>query len=316
MIGEFLLKNLTLGLEVKFGQELDCDFLFQDDGVDWGNIQAQHNIYNYPGQVGDTISSTIIKNRDISIEAYAYYIPTDDEKALYGREELEQYAYEKIKEKKKKLNDIINPDHYVRLTIGNYYIQGKPSATPQYAVGFENNNIYFCKFLINIFCDNPMFKKITDAITVLSGDVGVFHFPLIFEGDVGYVMGTRTGYLILLVENEGNATIGGKIYLRAKGVIQNPMVENVITGEKIKINKTLQNGETVIINTIDGDDKGVWGIYQGIEQNYLAYWDFDNDWLKFSAGSTIIGYSTENQSEDLLDVSIELNPEKFGLEEM
>lgn len=316
MIEEFLLRNLTLNQEVKFGQELDCDYLYQDDGVYWGNIVAQHNTYNYPGQIGDTISSTIIKNRDISIEAYIYYIPTDEEKGLYSLEELERFCYNKIKDKKKVLNDLINPNHYLRLTIGNYYIEGKPSATPQYGVGFENNNIYFCNFLLNIFCDNPMFKKTTESVTVLSGDVGAFHFPFILQDDMNYVMGTRTNYLILIVENEGNAGIGGKIYLRAKGEVLNPTIENINTGEKIKINKMLQNGEVVLIDTSEGDNKGVWGTYQGLRSNYLKYWDFNNDWIKFESGASIIGYSTENDSEELLDVSIELNPEKFGLEEM
>ena len=56
--------------------------------------------------------------------------------------------------------------------------------------------------------------------------------------------------------------------------------------------------------------------YNGVERSYLQYWSFENKWLKFQKGTTLIGYSTENQSENLLDITIELNPEKFALEEM
>lgn len=316
MVTSFVLENRDLNISSKFGQDLDCDFLYEDNGIDWGNVPAQHNTYNYPGQVGDTFSSTKIKNRDITLEAYAYYIMTEEEKQMYSREEWIAYVNSKIEAKKKILNNLVNPDHLIRFTIGNYFIEGKPSASPKYGVGYEENNTYFCKFLINIFCANPMFKKLTETKTVLSGDTGSFHFPFIIQNNMNYIMGIRTNYLIVVVENEGNATIGGKIYLTAKGQIQNPKLENVLTGEYIKINKTLQQGEVVAIDTTDGPTKGITGSYQGVYRDYLQYWDFTNTWLKFEAGSTILGYSTDDGSEDLLDVRVEINPEKYGLEEM
>lgn len=316
MIERLELRNMNLNISSIFGQDLDCEFLYQDDGLDWGNVPATHNTYNYPGQIGDTISSTKINNRDISIKGYVYYILTDEERSVYGRDERDAYAYNKIKSKKKKLNDLINPNHTIRITVGNYYIEGKPSASPQYGVGYEENNIYFCSFLINIFCANPMFKKVTESKTILSGDTGTFHFPFIIQDDMNYIMGIRTNYLIIVVENEGNATIGGQIHLTAKGEVKNPKIENVITGEYIRINKTLQAGEQVIIDTTDGPNKGVSGIYQGVYRDYLQYWDFTNTYIKFDAGSVILGYSTENDSELLLDVVVDINPEKFGLEDM
>lgn len=316
MIAEIIATNKTLNTKYKFGQDLDCDYLYKDGGVDWGNVPATHNTYNYLNQVGDTVANTKIKNRDIYIEAYVYYIPTDDEKRGLSHQEIIDYAYSKIKEKKKKLNDFINPLHYIRLDVGDYYIEGKPSATPQYGVTYEDNNEYFCKFAVTIFCDNPMFKKNTETKNVLSGDVGAFHFPMIFQNNMDMIMGLRTNYLVILIENEGNVAVGGKIYLEAKGEIVNPRLENVLNGEFIQINKTLQEGEKIIINTSDGKNKGISGSYQGIDYDYLKYWNFDNTWLKFESGSTILGYSTENGSEESLNVYVEINPEKYGLEDM
>ena len=316
MVTEIIATNMKLNTKCKFGQDLDCDYLFQDGGVDWGIVPAEHNTYNYLNQVGNSISNSKINSRDISIEAYVYYIPTEDEKTQMSHDELIEYAYEKIKEKKKRLNDFVNPLHYIRLTVGNYYIEGKPSSSPKYGIQSEDNNKYFCKFLINIFCNNPMFKKTTETKTVLSGDIGTFHFPLYFEDDIRLIVGIRNNYLILLVDNEGNAAIGGKIIIEAKGEIVNPTITNILTDEYIKINKTLVAGEKVIINTADGSKKGVYGEYNNVESDYLQYWDFSNTWLKFESGSNIIGYSTENQAESFMDVTIELNPEKYGLEEM
>lgn len=315
MISNFILKNLTSLKEIKFGQDFDCDYIYESGGLDWGNVPATHNTYNYPNQVGNSISSSKLETRDVTIEAYVFYVLTDDEKVTYVRKEWQEYAYEKIKEKKAELNKIINPLNYMRLTIGNYYIEGKPSASPKYGITEEDNNIYFCKFLITLYCNNPMFRKLTQTISKLSGDDGSFHFPLSVP-PIGYLMGIRNDYLMLNVINEGEIEIGGKIILTAKGTIQNPSIENVNNGQEIKVNKTLHEGEVVEIYTVDGSAKGIFGTYNGNRRSYLEYWDFNNDWIKFEPGLSIISFTTENQSETLLDVKIEINPAKFGLEDM
>lgn len=315
MISSFVLQNLSSLVSVKFGHDYDCDFLYQPGGLDWGNIPATHNTYNYPNQIGTSFSSSKINNRDISIEGYAYYVLTDDERVINARESWEDYAYEKIKQKKKILNELINPLNLIRLTIGDYYIEGKPSATPKYGVADSENNIYFCKFLITIFCADPMFKKITQTITTIAGDYGMFFFPFFIKPS-GYVFGVRNNYLILEVDNEGDIDIGGKIIITAMGEIVNPTVTNMENGQTIKVNKTMIEGETITINTRDGQEMGIWGEIGPTRSSYLQYWDFNNDWIKFSPGLSMIGYSCDNQAETKMDIKIEINPARFGLEEM
>lgn len=315
MITNFTMENMTTREKATFGQDAEHDYAYKPGGLDWGGVPASHNTYNYPNQVGVSIATTKLQERDISIEGYVYYILSAKEREENNRNEWVDYGYTKIKDKKKVLNDIVNPLDYVRIYTSGYYIEGKPSTSVQYGKEDSDNNSYFCKFLISIYCNNPMFKKETITKTVLSGDTPAFHFPLIIPS-YGIIMGTRINYLMLAVENEGNVAIGGKIIFTAKDEVKNPAVENVNTGEKIVIKKTLQAGEVVIINTTQGQGRGVTGIYQGIEQSYLQYWSFTNTWLMFAKGTTLIGYSTENQAEESLDVTIEINPEKYGLEEM
>ena len=316
MINSFDLKNLSLLEEIHFGQDFDCDFIYEDGGLDWGNVPATHNTYNYPNQVGDSISSSKINNRDITITAYSFYILSEDEKIEVGRENWYKYCYEKIKEKNEILNRVINPLNYVRLTIGDYYIEGKPSATPKYGTTVSDNNLYFCKFMISIFCANPMFKKITQTTSLLSGDLGAFFFPL-FIPSYGKIMGVRNNYLMLEVDNEGNAEIGGIITITAKGEVVNPVIENFNTGEQFRIYYTMQQGDIITINTSDGGEKGIWGTINGITSSFIKYMSFSaSTWLKFKAGRTILVYSTDNQSEEELDIKVELNPQKYGLEDM
>lgn len=315
MITSFKLKNLTTEDQVVFGQEVGCDYLYQSGGVDWETVPAQHNTYKYIKQIGSSIYSSELNERVISITAWIYYVLSKEEREGKMPTEWVGYGYERIKQQKGILNEIINPMHFLRLTTGGYYIEGKPEATPQFGIEDSDNNLVFCKFSFSIFCNNPMFKKETNVIKSLQGDYPAFHFPFTLT-DMGYIMGTRIDYLRIVVENEGNVEIGGIITLHAKGTIINPKVKNIETEEQFVINKTLNSGETVIINTVEGKDKGVFGIINGVKKNYLQYWSFSNNWIKFQKGTSLIEYSTENSSEDNLEVTIEINPEKFALEEM
>lgn len=315
MITEFTLKNMTSGKEVKFGQTIDCDYLYTSGQIDWGSAPAQHNTYTYPGQTGNSISSTKINSRDITIEGWVSYVMSAKEISETPISDRVSYGYKKIKERKGVLNEIINPNNVIRITIGNYYIEGNPVASIVYGKEDSDNNFYFCKFMFSLFCANPMFKKVMIAKSVTVGDAPMFHFPWIIPPE-GYVMGVRNNYAMVIVDNEGDVPVGGKITFKANGEVKNPSVELIPTGETIKIMRTMHYGEIIVINTEDGKNRGIKGGTEGDMENYFKYWSFENTWFKFPQGSTPMGYKTENQSESLLTVSVDLNPEKFSLEEM
>ena len=315
MITKFEVLNLTTDDRITFGQDLDCDYLYKSDGIDWGSVSAKHNTYNYPGQMGVSVYSSKINERDISITAWVYYMLSEKERKTIPRREWEEYAYENIKMKKDILSGVFNPVDTIRIRTGGYYIEGKPSSSVKYGKNEDDNNIYFCKFSISIYCNNPMFKKETIVRKAISGDIPAFSFPFSLT-DKGFIFGTRKNYLTLVVENEGNVAIGGRITLKAKGVVINPSITNVETLETMVINKTMIAGEEIIITTTDGSDRGVVGKVSGNEENYLKYWNFKNVWIKFQKGTSLIEYATENQSEEQLEVTIEINPEKYNLEEM
>ena len=315
MITKFEVRNMVTDDRVTFGQDVDCDYLYNSDGLDWGSASATHNTYNYPGQVGVSIYSSKINERDISITAWVYYVLSKVERNTVDRNKWAEYAYERIRKKKDILSGVFNPSDFVRITTGGYYIEGKPAASVKFGSNEQDNNIYFCKFSVTIYCSNPMFKKETIVQKALSGDTPVWHFPFVLSPE-GILFGTRVDYLSLAVENEGNVPIGGKIILIAKGRVVNPSLTNVETGEKIVVNKTMVPGEVITITTVDGQERGIVGNATGVDENYLKYWKFSNDWIKFQKGTTLIEYATENQAEDKLEVVIELNPEKYNLEEM
>lgn len=316
MISQFLLENLTTQQRALFGQEPSCDFLYKDDGLDWGTAKARHNTYTYPGQIGVSISSTNVQERSISIVGYACYVLSKSEREGLTYSERIEYGYQKILEKKEMLSAIINPSQYVRISIADYYIDGKPSSSIAFGNTEAENNQYFCRFTINIYCADPLFKKQTNVQTALSDSLPRFHFPLIFSQNRGIIMSIRREYKLIAIENNGAVPVGCTIVLEARGRVVNPKIENIQTGESLVIDKTMIAGEKIVINTVDGNDKGVKGYIDEEEYNYFKYWDFENDWMKFPRGISLVGYSVEEGEESSLNVLIEINPMKYSLEEM
>ena len=314
MIEKFTIENQRTKQSVSFSQDLDSDFIYNDGDIDWGNVGANHNTYTYPSQVGVSIFSSKLTERNVAIKGYAYSIISRDDINKYGYDAAKKQCYEDVLRKKALLNDLINPNDYIRIYTSGYFLEGKPSSSIIYSNIEEENNEYFCRFLISIYCNNPMFKKESIVKTNLSKSIPFFHFPLILK-PTGIVMSERENYLLLDINNEGNSSIGAIITFEAKADVKNPSIEDVGSGKKIIINKTLSKGEKVIINTADGE-KSVVGVIAGVEYNYFKYWDFNNDWIKFEGGTTLVGYSSEDYTEGSLDVMIEINPEKFALEEL
>lgn len=316
MFSSFILENQTTKQKIEFGQDYNNDYCFKNSEIIIGPVNTQQNTYSYPNQVGISISKTTIKTRSVSIKAYVTYTPTQaDIESVNGENGrlLAEIINKKIEERKKILNALVIPDDYIRMYIGDYYIEGKPDGSIQYGKTEAENNEYFCAFLIELYCSNPMFRKMKGSISNIAASIGSFHFPWVLKPQ-GIILSSRKGFQVIYAENEGNATIGGIITIEAKSEIQNLEIENITTGEKIKINKTLQNGEKIVINTNDGNDKGIFGTIGFITENYYKYWDQDNKWMKFPQGLSLLGYSTDNESERYVNIKIEMYPEKYNLE--
>lgn len=316
MFSSFILENQTTKQKIEFGQSYESEYHFKEGDIDLGSINVEQNTYSYPRQVGLSISSTTIKSRQIAIKGYVAYTPSlEDIESVNGENGrlLSEIILNKIEKKKRTLNSLIIPDDYVRMYVDEYYIEGKPDGNVQYGKTMQENNEYFCSFLIEMYCSNPMFRKVKETISNISSSIGSFHFPLVLK-PTGIILSSRKGYQLIYAENEGNATIGAIIYIESKSIIENPQIENVTTGEVIKINKTLQNGEKIVINTNDGNEKGIYGTVGLVTENYYKYWDQDNKWMKFPQGLNLIGYSTDNETEIYLDIKIQMYPEKYNLE--
>lgn len=311
MVGEFILRNMGTKQYATFGQDVGFDYIYNDGDISWDTISIKHDTFNFPNQTGLSISSTQIKDRDVTINGYVYHVPTEEEKLRY--KDIDTFVYNKILEKKRNLNRIVDPNQTMRLMIGEYYIEGKASKTVKWATKYSENNDKFCKFQISLYCSNPMFKRDSELV-VLSGSLPAFKFPLIIP-ESGMIFGERRNYHAFGILNSGDVPVGAVFRIKSHGVVKGLTIQNATTGQFLRVNKTLQDEEEIIINTDASSARSIYGYIDGEELNYFKYWDYEGSWIQFPVGQSYLTYSLEEGNVQLVDVSLTLTPAKYDIEE-
>ena len=279
MVEEITLINDVTKSSLLLTQEKYLDEEFILISVDWGTIGGTHHKYKYVNQVGTSVTSTSLGTRDISIIGYVI---------ASTKSEMQQ--------RKSFLNTFINPQQQITLNYRNYQLSFLPDNTIKYGDNEEENNEIMCKFKIDGFCYDPLFRENNEQKSVAASTFGIFHFPLIISENPnppkGVIFGLRQPSLIVNVVNKGSVEVGLKIVFRAKGTLKNPSLINMSTQEFFKINKQMQSGEEIIVDTNIGQ-KSVKGIFGETQENYFKYRDLDSSWLQIVPGDNLFRYDAE-----------------------
>lgn len=303
MINEITLYNTV----TKVAYNLDNDnatFLISDGSIDWGDIESTHQTFSYPNQVGKYLSSTTIGSRQVTIFGW-----------IVGGTE----GYAGIKRKKRLLNQFINPLHPIEIRAGKYKLIGSPDTQVRYSKEYEENNDVICRFLISIYCSDPMFKSLNPYEVVATTTRGMFKMPLIITEEDPVVFGEIQNSLFSELVNDGVLPIGGIIRFESKGVVNTPTFYNVDTLEFIKLNTTITAGQVIEVSTVEGNRYVKLITTQG-EEDYFRYLDLDSSWIQFIPGKTTIGFGTSDNGIDdetykNLTIRVLYNPVSFNLEE-
>lgn len=283
MIESIYLTNKFINMTLLIDKEKSMYVL---DEADLGVIEASHQTSKYPEQIGETNTGSALGTREISISGW-----------VIGK------TQEEIKSSKKALNTLINPLQMVDLLYEKYLLRFKPKNTIKYSVNYQENNEVLCKFLISGICFNPLFEDEESRRLVIATNNGMFRFPLTIPEDEGMVFSYRSPSLIANVVNGGTTSTGFTITFEAEGSVKNLKIINAETLEYIQINKTLEDGEKVVVCTEDGNES-VTGIVGSIESNYFRYFDMHSTWMQLSVGDNILSYAAET-NVDSLNVTID-----------
>ena len=150
---------------------------------------------------------------------------------------------------------------------------------------------------ISILCPYPYFKDVNDLAVTFSDVTPAFTFPFSVSSTgkafSTYIMNNRK-----LFVNTSDIETGLIIKLYATGTVVKPTIYEIITGRKIRLNMTMQAGDTLIIDTTVYN-KSITLIRNGVSTNALGYMIPDSDWLIVSAGDNVFTYECESGASSL-----------------
>lgn len=151
---------------------------------------------------------------------------------------------------------------------------------------------------ISIVCAKPYFKAVETLVTSFSDISGMFSFPFSLNKS-GVAFSEMTTNVRKSIINTGDIDTGVIISLfAAGGVVRNPVIYDVINRTKMKLNFTLLESDTVVINTNVGE-KAINLIRNGVSSNAMGYLSHDSSWLTLSSGDNVFTYECESGGSNL-----------------
>lgn len=258
-----------------------------------GGVDTEIQTTKAPYQDGSTLHDVILGNRVISIEG-----------AVIGRDREDMY------EKRQKLSRILNPKLAGTLRYENdavvKEIKAVPEQSPSFKERYSNNQL----FLISILCPSPFWLDEYESKEEIALWVGDIEFPIEIPIE-GIEMGHRESNLIVNIHNKGDVPCGMKIEFKALASVVNPSLFNIYTREFIKIKRTLQAGDKLVVDTTFGH-KRVELIKNGVSTNVFNYIDLESTFLQLEPGDNLYRYDAES-GIDNLEVSIYYKPQYVGV---
>lgn len=298
MITNLKLKNLTTGAEITLDEKTLYGYILDGNKTDFDTVSSGRQTVKAIGQIGSTVASISLEGREPTITGW---VTGPDVPTLQKRKAL--------------LNRLVNPLHRIQVSCYNdkYVISGVPLTSVAYAVPYSENNEIFCKFVINLTCENPCFERVEGNQLDIAIWKPNFHFPLIIPKNPAsqeVIFAFRSESLIGVIDNDGVADIGGIFIFSATGTVDNPYILNLETQEILKCNLTMGTGDILTINTITGQIAAtLYDSSQDTERNAYNNIDFPtSDFIQLYRGINRLRYGSDDDTT-ALNVTIKYHPQ-------
>lgn len=257
----------------------------------FSDVENIINTIKSPNQDGETETSSTLSSRNLVIQGEYYF-----ENRQEGRNKL-------IKVFNPKLSGVLRYEN--RNTIKE--IKCKPEKTPV----ISSSRLSTVPFIINLYAANPYWQDIEESKEDISTETGNFEFPLHILPE-GLELSIRTISFITNLYNPGDVDTPIKVRLKATGTVISPIIENLNTGEFMRIKRTLLEGDALEINTAFGNKRVEIIKNDGSRENVFHYIDYKSTFFSLSGGDNTIKYDAE-VGENNLDVSIYYTPNYLGI---
>ena len=297
MIDEISIENISTGRTLILGKDGWQDFWLED--IDWGQIEGSHNTYAFYNVPGDTVVSSRILTRPVTITGW---IIADGTKTLEERAAI--------------LNKFVSPEYDYVIRYDKYKLSFKPDVSIVY--GHNNhtiNNDVMRKFQILGTSHQPFFEESTASKSLFEEIEGLFYFPTDFGYNENIVFGVASQAGSKLINNTGSCAIGAIIHIEFTGSVTNPKIQDLSSLEYIKVNSSFLTGEILEICTIPGKKFIQVAHVGGTIENYIRYRDPNMTWLKLQPGYNDWSISAQDPNTVInMQVSVIYTPQHLEVE--
>lgn len=262
------------------------------DDVDWGQVEGVHHTYQFYSQVGESIVSTSVRSRPISITGWV----------------VDGYAGT-LQERCDFLNTFISPVEDYELEYRDKKIRFRPDYSIQYSRETTKNNRLVRMFLISGTCPFPLFSDAEDTAVQFDKKKKMFRFPTDFGQSAPLVFAEVGRAFSADVYNKGGFSTGAVIRMRFTGEVQSPRVKSLTTGEFIGVNRTFSRGEQLEISTTPGSKRITLLAEDGTRKDLISKRDFQSTFFQLRPGVNRIALDFDDLSQrPNVDVTLYFTP--------
>lgn len=236
-----------------------------------GDVQADIQTQSAPFQDGSAYIDAILTERYVSVEFV-----------------IDGIDYADVRRQRTEIAQAFNP----KLGLGTLrYISGSTmreisaiAETVPFYPDRDARGERWQRGTLTLVCPNPYWRSA--RIDELPTFEPLFKFP--FEGV--FQMGIRRDRRI--IQNDGDAS--SPMHIEFFGPALNPTITNTVTGEYLKVNREISEGEYMRIDTSDGNKSVVLVGADGVEHNVFNWIDLGSTFLKLAVGDNILAYSSDD----------------------
>lgn len=236
-----------------------------------GDVEADIQQQSAPYQDGTSFIDAVLEPRHVTAEFI-----------------VKGVNYVQVKERRSELGRIVNPKlgvgllRYVSGTVVRE-IDAIAESVPYFPDG-TNRGERWQRGSISFFCPSPYWKSPGETVEPMF--VPMFQFP--FEGD--FEMGIQQEHRVIYYDGDSPAPLQIEFF----GPALNPTITNHTTGEFVRINQMLLEGERMVIDTRDGSKSVYFVDLDGNERNVFNWIDMDSTFFKLQFGENSIEYSADS----------------------
>ncbi len=268
-----MLITFTNANDVSF--PIQGNYILSPDWSGFGDMPVSNQLSGAPYQDGKTLIDTIYNERYLTIPF-----------AIIGT------TRQLVFDRRRRIHEVFN----AKLGIGTLKWQQDDGS--EYHIDCIADKVMFAEgqgqsdnhqqVIISLLAPNPFWYDPSQYEQYLVGFDGGWSYPWSFPRSYGTVGTTIT------IDNTG--TVSTPVYIEFTGEVVDPVITNETTGKELKIVKTIDDGNILIINT-EFNNPYVEISSGGIKSNAMEYVDPESNLSDFSldVGENVISYTATSE---------------------